>query len=269
MASSPEIIDLRQHNIPDLLIQVYTELYEKAFTDPSEIETLEQYTRRLWDSQLPPPQSIIHFLVAGENLLDKSKRQIDGFLICEAYRESLCGLVTFVVIDDRARGKGLARKLIRYGYHQLNTDMLAWSNERLGLQALFAEMHDPNQFFGADIIDPNLRLTIMRKLGAHWIPIRYVQPELQPGGPRSRHLLLSAFPTSDESESIEMNATIVQTFLFEFYRALGVEEPEHDNDYLSIVRELRGEENPPYISPKLPKVLLKQRSASQVKLNPW
>lgn len=269
MGSYPEILDLRQHQNLELLTQVYTELYQKAFTDPSEVETLEQYTTRLWNPQLPPPQPVTHFLVAGANLLDVSRRQVDGFLIFEAYRESLCGLLTFIVIDERARGKGIARKLIRHACNQLNIDMLEWSGQRLGLQALFAEMHDPRQFSGEDIIDPNLRLQIMGKLGANWVPIRYVQPELQPGAPRSRHLFLSAFPTSDKSGSIEMPSKVVQTFLFEFYRALGVEQPEQDADYLSIVQELLGEQAVPNMAPELPTVQLTQRADSKVELNPW
>lgn len=260
MESYPEIIDLRQHKDCELLTKVYTDLYEKAFTDPSEVETLDQYVTRLWNPQIPPPQPVTHFLVAGTNLLDVSSPQVDGFLICESYRESLCGLMTFVVIDERARGKGLARKLISYARKQLNADMRHYTDQRLGLQALFAEMHDPRQFFGEDIIDPNLRLQIMRKLGAHWLPIHYVQPELQPGAPRSRHLLMAAFPTSDQTCSIEMPAKIVQTFLFEFYRALGVEQPEKDNDYLSIVRELRGEQIVPNMVSELPTVQLTDRS---------
>lgn len=253
-----EIVNLRQHQNLELLTQVYTELYQKVFTDPSEVETIEQYTTWLWNPQLPPPQPVTHFLVAGANLLDVSRRQVDGFLIFEAYRESCCGLLTFIVIDERARGKGLARKMIRHACNQLNVDMLEWSDQRLGLQALFAEIHDPRLFSGEDIIDPDLRLQIMRQLGANWVPIRYVQPELQPGTPRSRHLLLTAFPTSDESSSIEMPSKVVQTFLFEFYRALGVEEPEHDADYLSLVQELRGEQTVPNMAPELPTVRLTQ-----------
>jgi GNAT superfamily N-acetyltransferase len=256
MASDPEIIDLRHHQDRTLLNKVYTELYETAFTDPSEVETQEQYATRLWETQLPPPQPITHFLVAGTNLLDESNRQVDGFLICESYRESLCGLMTFIVTHERARGKGLARKLMSYGRSQLNADMHHWSDQKFGLQALFAEMHNPRQFFGSDIIDPNLRLQIMNKLGANWVPIRYIQPELQPGAPRSHHLLMTAFPTADINVPIEIPAVVVKNFLFEFYRALGVKQPEADNDYQSILEDLRFENSVPNMAPELPTVSL-------------
>jgi GNAT superfamily N-acetyltransferase len=256
MASYPEIIDLRHHQDRTLLNKVYTELYETAFTDPSEVETIEQYATRLWEPQLPPPQPITHFLVAGTNLLDESNRQVDGFLICESYRESLCGLMTFIVTHERARGKGLARKLMSYGRTQLNADMHHWSDQKFGLQALFAEMHNPRQFFGSDVIDPNLRLQIMNKLGANWVPIRYIQPELQPGAPRSHHLLMTAFPTADTNAPIEIPAVVVKNFLFEFYRALGVEQPEQDDDYRSILLDLQAENNVPNMAPELPTVLL-------------
>ena len=258
MEPYPEILDLRQHQDLDLLTQVYTELYQTAFTDPAEIETLEQYTTRLWHPQLPPPQPITHFLIAGINLLDVSRRRVDGFLICESYRESLCGIVTFVAIDERARGKGLARKLMRHGRSQLNVDMIEWSGQQRGLQGLFAEMHNPRQFSEEDSIDPNVRLQIMRKLGANWVPIHYVQPDLQPGMPRVRHFFLATFPVSDESSSRVISAKVVQTFLFEFYQALGVEEPDYDADYLLMVQELRGEQTIPNMAPELPTVRLTQ-----------
>lgn len=256
METSLDIIDLRHYEDHALLTKVYTELYATAFTDPSEVETLDQYATRLWQPQLLPPQPVTHFLVAGKNLHDPSSREVDGFLICESYRKSLCGLMTFIVIHDRARGKGLARKLISYGRSKLNTDMRHCSSDHQGLQALFAEMHNPRQFSGPDIIDPNMRLQIMRKLGAHWVPIQYIQPELQPGAPRSHHLLMTAFPTIDKAEPIELSRNILKTFLFEFYQALGVEKPELDNDYLAMIETMSPKKNIPNLAPELPTVLL-------------
>jgi hypothetical protein len=257
MNSSFEVIDLRQYRNPKLLEKVYVDLYEKAFTDPSEVESLDQYATRLWSPQLPPPQPMTHFFVAGTELLDPSRRKVDGFLICESYRESLCGLITFVVIEEHSRGKGLAKKMIGHGREQLNIDMLNFTQELKGLQALFAEMHNPREFFGADIIDPNMRLQIMRKLGAHWVPIRYVQPELQPGAPRSHHLFMTAFPVSEAGGCVELYSEVVHSFLYEFYQALGVENPDIDTDYLSMVRNLYGKEVVPNLAPELPMAILK------------
>jgi hypothetical protein len=88
------------------------------------------------------------------------------------------------------------------------------------------------------------------------VPIRYIQPELQPGAPRSHHLLMTAFPTADNNSQIEIPAVVIKNFLFEFYRALGVEQPEQDDDYRSILLDLQPKNKVPNKAPELPTVLL-------------
>lgn len=254
MSVEPQIVDLRDRVDPDLLQEVYDGLYAPSFTDPSEQETLEQYASRLWQPQLPPPQPVTHFYVAGTHLADPDRRALEAFLICESYLASRCGLLTYVVVTERARGRGWARRLIRAARGPLEQDMRTFTQGRDGVRGLFAEMHNPRAFSGPDVLDPAVRLQIMRKLGAHWLPIRYVQPELQPGAPRSRHLLLTAFPTSDAAGPVRIAPRIVRDFLFEFYQALGVADPARDADFLQTERDLSAGRCADLPQPDLPTV---------------
>ena len=243
------IINLRQYHSPNLLQQVYTGLYSDIFTDPAEIEPMEAFAERLWSQELPTFQPLTHFFISGEDLLSPHP-QIWGFVVCEAYRRSCCGIITFIAVAPQARGKGLSRQLMTQARQALKTDM---DQE---LVALFAEMHNPRQSSGPDAIDPGIRLRIMAKLGAHWVPLRYVQPELQPGAPRGRHLLLAAFPTQENSQGVTLATAAVEQFLLDFYQGLAVPDPQQDRDYRTMVRDLRGETLVPNLAPELPTVRL-------------
>jgi len=235
-ATEFDLCDLRQQRDPELLRRVYDELYLPTFIDPDEQETFEQYRSRLFDAQLPPPQPVTHFVVAGRNLHDASEAELLGFIIFETYRESGCGLLTYLVTAPAARGQGLGRRLIAEAQATLRNDV----QERGGtLRAIFAEMHDPSLVTATeDVIDPHVRLEIMRRLGAARIPIHYVQPELYPGGERSRQLFLTTFPLGGGALVASLPVNAASEFLHEFYRALGVAAPESDADYQSMCAEL-------------------------------
>ncbi len=227
-----DIIDLRETRDRQLLEQVYRELYLACFTDPDEQEDLEQYCDRLFGPQKPQPQPVTHFLVAGEQLNNPAARVLEGMMIFELYRESSCGLLTYLAVAPHTRGRGLGRKLL-----QAAIDIL--SNEcEGGLQAIFAETHNPEMIDADDdTMSPHARIEIMRRLGARHIPVTYVQPELRPGDGRSYKLLLITFPIHPSQPHI-VPTDVLLGFLDEFYRALGVAAPQNDTDYLRIKSEV-------------------------------
>ena len=225
-----DIIDLRDTRDQSLLEQAYQELYLACFTDPDEQEDLEQYRTRLFDPQLPPPQPETHFLVAGESLDNPTSRVLCGMMIFELYRESSCGLLTYVAVAPHMRGRGLGRQLIQRAVSILT----ARCSGSQGLRAIFAETHDPNLIDPADdAMSPHDRISVMRRLGAARVPVRYVQPELRPGDGRSRKLLLLTFPFGGDP-SARVSGRALLDFMHEFYRALGVAHPRQDADYLTI-----------------------------------
>ena len=222
-----DIIDLRDNHDGDLLQQVYKDLYLACFTDPDEQEDLEQYRERLFDAQKPSPQPETHFLVAGERLSDPEMRAISGMLIFELYRESSCGLLTYLAVAPADRSRGLGRKLTRRAIEILSKECA----ETGGLRAVFAETHDPALIGpAADAMFPRDRIEVMKRLGARLVPVRYVQPELRPGDGRSRKLLLITFPIIPNEPRVVSGPALLG-FLNEFYRALGVPTPPEDDDF--------------------------------------
>ena len=229
-----DIIDLRDNHDWGLLQQVYKDLYLACFTDPDEQEDLEQYRERLFDAQKPSPQPKTHFLVAGERLSDPEMRAISGMLIFELYRESSCGLLTYLAVAPAGRGRGLGRMLTRRAIEILSEECA----ETGGLRAVFAETHDPALIDPADdAMSPRDRIEVMKRLGARLVPVRYVQPELRPGDGRSRKLLLITFPI-DPHQPPSVSGRALLDFMHEFYRALGVVRSLDDADYQTMQRDV-------------------------------
>ena len=246
-----ELLDLRHFASEPLLRRAYNELYVPAFVDPDEQETLEQYCSRLFDPQPPPPHSITHFVVAGRNLERAAEAKLLGFLIFETYRGSACGFFTYMSIAPAVRRQGLGRRLFAEGRAILHREMDAWFKRRGALAAIFGELHDPAKVPAErDVFDPALRFEILGRLGAALVPIRYVQPALQPGGDRSRKLMLATLPLDGTTPRTTLPASVVRGFLHEFYRALGVSIPESDADYQTMLADLdNAVREPPQMSP--------------------
>lgn len=254
-----ELRDLHIHHDEGLLRRVYDELYLPTFVDPDEQETFEQYRSRLFGPQRPPPQSVTHFIVAGRNLERTATAELLGFLIFETYRESVCGFLTYMTTTPAVRRQGLGGRLFAEGKAILHREMDAWHGRAGSLAAIFGEMHDPAAVPAErDVINPHVRSEILRRLGASLVPIRYVQPELHPGGERSRKLLLLTIPLDGTTPRTHLPASVVAAFLHEFYRALGVTNPETDSDYAAMLADVEhAVRQPPQTTSTLPCVRLR------------
>jgi GNAT superfamily N-acetyltransferase len=225
---SPELIDLRAHRhaAQPSLLNDFIALYLRTFTDPAEREDPSQWAERL-EHDLPEPQPRMHLLVAAEP--GTGPNRVHGGLAFEYYRGSRCGLYTYLVVDpDRQRG-GLAKAMLARAIEILKADARDHGEH---LRAVFAESENP-ALVAADnnSMAPRDRLVALSRLGARWIDIPYVQPTLIGGSERCRHLFLLAFHHGGaDPQAIE--GAVVRDFLHEFYRALGVEQPDSDVDFL-------------------------------------
>lgn len=226
---SPLLTDLREQPNPALLA-AFEALYRRTFTDPAEREDPAQWPPRLY-GDLPPPQPRMHLLVA----VDGQEGHLLGGIAFEYYRDSRCGLLTYLVVAPDGRRRGLGRQLVRGALQRLQQEARAHGAE---LRGVFAEAEDPDRVGASDdaAMPPRERLTALAHLGARRIDIPYVQPALEGGDGPCRHLLLLAFypPTGPIAGSV------VRDFLHEFYRALGVAEPATDADFCAMERVLDG-----------------------------
>lgn len=229
--SAPRFLDLRTQPRPDLLT-AFIELYTDTFTDPSEREDPAQWPQRLYGEQ-DVPQPYMHLLVAVDT--DSSSTTLLGGMAFEYYRESRCGLLTYLVVDPGQRRRGLARHLIQRAITLLKQDADAAGTT---LRGVSSETEDPARATaGGNAMPPQQRLLTLAQLGARWLDIPYLQPALAGGSGRCRHLLLLVFyPGPTQPPRIDGSA--VRDFLHEFYRALGIADPDQDAEFLAMTMQL-------------------------------
>lgn len=112
--------DIPVFNLPNLqdweplLERLYNGLYMESFPDPDEREEMDKWRWRL-TSQPKPSDPLTATLVLGTDLHKRAsvERKIQGFLTVEFYRESRCGLASYIAIEPTCRGRGWARLLFR------------------------------------------------------------------------------------------------------------------------------------------------------------
>jgi GNAT superfamily N-acetyltransferase len=227
-----EFRNLRTSRDHALLRAIHSDLFLPNFPDPDEQEEPADWMPRLWGNAAPPrPQQ--HGMVAGIKLNDAKARSLAGFAFVERYRESRCGLLSYIAVDQRSRGQRLASTLFEYA---LNSARQAAIADGSPLRAVFAEIHNPQRVAKADdAIDPGDRVRIMASLGAMRVPIGYVQPALGEDSQRSDRLLLIAFPQDGERT---LDSGVVREFLLEYFAALAVPDPVNDPDVIRMMREL-------------------------------
>lgn len=247
-----EIVDLRIERNEELLDLFYRELYCPSFPRRIERESPQVWAKHLWptDGKLAPhglekpPIYELHMLVAGWELSNPVRRRLCAGHLFEFYSQSACGLLTYLAVAAEHRNRGLGRLLQQRAMAILSSRADAHG---IPLRAVFGEAADPRLVAkDEDVIDPWTRLEILERLRGRVVDIPYVQPELIPGQGRGRELLLLVFsqPGSRRSYQSAVPALIVREFLHEFYKALGVDQPEHDSDFVNMLAAIEGEEIP-------------------------
>ena len=225
---SPQLVDLREHPNPSLLA-AFEDLYRRTFTDPTEREDPAQWPPRLYGN-LPAPEPRMHLLVA----VDGPSQHLRGGIAFEYYRDSRCGLLTYLVTAPDWRRRGLGTQLVQGALGRLQREAGAHGAD---LRGVFAEAEDPAQVSASDAtMQPRERLTALARLGARRVCIPYVQPALAGGSGPCRHLLLLAFhpPTG------AVEGAVVRDFLHELHRALGILEPATNADFRAMEQALGG-----------------------------
>ena len=184
-------------------------LYENGFPDPNEREEFGVILNRVkGEKQSYEPHSVM-VLIGNE---------VAGGMIADWYAGSACLHLTYLIIDEKERGKGIARKLIEEGVPGLKK----WIREKSGVEIknVFFESNNPEKTI-TDNFPPEKRLRIFSGLGAKWIDIPYVQPALDADKKNVENLLLLTFPQFNTNGN-KIKTAEIENFLKDLYVSLGV-----------------------------------------------
>jgi GNAT superfamily N-acetyltransferase len=146
-----------------------------------------------------------------------SRSRVLGGICFELYRPSCCGFLTYAVVDENQRKKGIAGRLIRAAIQRLNEQAGGH-----GPRAIFAEAERPDRVREAVEVARE-RISILGRLGALHVPVPYVQPPLEVDGLPAEHLMLLVFPgeAGNREEPPPIERDVLAAFLTDLYRSLG------------------------------------------------
>ena len=207
------IVDSKSYSEQVLLINSFKEIYISAFPDINEREDFDVILQRVfWNKQPNEPHSIL-ILTAT----DGKNPEVTGGLIADWYENSKAIHLIYLVIAEKFRGKGIAKKLINEGV----TAIKQWieKEKKIEIKNVFFESNNPEKTKN-DNFDTIARLEIFSQFGAKWINIPYIQPALDTKKREVDNLFLLSFTQfnvkGDKIPEIEIIA-----FLKDLYLSLG------------------------------------------------
>jgi len=207
-------------------LAIFFKLYETNFPDVNEREDPQIITDRikLESQEKYYPETII--------ILAVSEDKVTGGTVIEYYPECQCILLTYILVDNEFRGRGISRFLIEDGIRSV-----VESKGKDEVKAVFFESNIPEKTVN-DSFNPWERFRVFSKLGAKWIDINYTQPSLGKGRNKVHNLYLLIFPSlTGLKDKIEKSDLI--SFLEVFYIALGIPEPDNDTDFREMTASIK------------------------------
>lgn len=181
------------------LREFYEGVYLAAFA--RQREPIEVWERMLWGGG---DAYVLAIVIAEEDA-----GAIAGGVVCEWYPASACGFLTYLVVAEGARRRGLGRALV----DEAKASVRAAARARGGdVRAVFAEVDDPDR---GEV--ERARMARFARWGARVIDWPYVQPSLGPGLARDHGLRLIAF--FDGAPPPRIEGAIVRAFVGELYAA--------------------------------------------------
>lgn len=215
-ADSSTMLLVKLRDIPKpqrrlLCLRLYREVLQPAFPLTAELEDPETWLD-LMSRNPPPPAPRLHVIAAT----DEDRVPIGG-LVCEYYRESRAGLITYIAVAPDRRRSGVGRQLMEAALKVLGRDADTEDSP------VFAEIEDPDRAPSEAAeagIDLRARLQTLRKLGFAVTQLPYVQPSLAVGKPQVNWLRLAVHRASMPADAEYIPASRIRLFLDEFYRSL-------------------------------------------------
>ncbi len=197
-------------NRSEWLVRFYDELLIPNFYQfPDELDSLDTFYYALNSKSAFPYTLHITLLVENDKIL--------AGCYYEYYDKSQSGLLTYIVVSEFAKGRGLSKILMSEIQSQLK---LYHKN----VNALFAESNSDKVDEKKDVMNPKLRRQILNKLGFFYLDFDYIQPPLSKDSSKCKDLLLGVH--KDFLVSDKMKSSVLLDWLEEFWKTLC------DNDYL-------------------------------------
>lgn len=216
------------------LIDSFKELYITGFPDINEREDFEVILKRVFgDKQPHEPHSIIVLDTADESNSTKAA----GGIIADWYENSKSIHLIYLVIDEKYRGKGFAKKLINDGVVIIKN----WiKNEKgIDIKNVFFESNNPEKTIN-DNFDPLTRLEIFSQMNAKWINLPYIQPALDAKKRDVDNLFLLSF-TQFNAKGDKIPKDEIISFLKDLYISLG--ESEKSKSFVRMQNALEQQKN--------------------------
>lgn len=145
-------------------------------------------------------------------ILAYQNNKIVGGVVFDWFKNSNCGLLEYIVVDNKYRGMRIARKLVAKAVAK----MTSYSGKN-PLNAVFIEIEDPEKMHGVDAraaIDNYRRLQLWSNHKYERLDFNYFQPALAPGLNRLDNLMLAINVFNSNNDYID--AEILTKFLIDF-----------------------------------------------------
>lgn len=210
----------------------FGDMYTKGFPDENEREDFNLIIQRVIGDKGPyEPHSIIALSS------DETTSEVRGGLIADWYANSKCIHLTYLIIDDSSREKGIGKKLINEGIVQIKN--LIQATAGIEIKNVFFESNNPEKTIH-DNFNSVTRLEIFSRLGAKWIDIPYIQPALDAAKKEVDNLFLLSFTQfnvkGDRIAEVEITA-----FLKDLYQSLGAS--DKNASFIGMQRQLEKQKN--------------------------
>ena len=182
--------------------QFYASIYVKNFA-PDERDSIDDLIYRTLELKSENHHDII---LAYQN------NEVVGGIVFDWFKKSNCGLIEYIVVDNKYRGMRIAQRMLAKA-----TAQMSYYSGKSGLNAVFIEIEDPEKLEGMDAqaaLDNYRRLQLWSNNMYHRLDINYVQPALAYGLNKLDNLMLAV--NTLKSDVTHLDAKIVASFLTDF-----------------------------------------------------
>eukprot|EP01100_Stratorugosa_tubuloviscum_P006496 TRINITY_DN2801_c0_g3_i2.p1 TRINITY_DN2801_c0_g3~~TRINITY_DN2801_c0_g3_i2.p1 ORF type:complete len:305 (-),score=141.69 TRINITY_DN2801_c0_g3_i2:90-938(-) len=226
----------------NLLNRFYNELMIPNFPDGDELDPID-----VWIEMFSPNNSLYRTTILQITLAfeknDENLELILGGAVNEYYPRSQCGLISYIVVNQKIRGSNIGTILADQSFIVLNS-FAQFFHSIPKCRVIFAETNSPDLVSPEqDVMAPRIRCKVLHKMGFSLVNFNYIQPPLSENQSAAYNLLLIALKTNEicQFDPIQSKYYILNNhlrwFLEEFWDS--VDYPTEGKDWESQIEQLK------------------------------